>query len=86
MSDSTRDDGGPAFPRPTTKDIQGYGEDGAEGMTLRDYFAAAALQAIIAKHRLASVDVDAPDPPEIGGIVSGAYRYADAMLTERSQP
>jgi hypothetical protein len=41
---SKRDDGGPAFPMPSESHPQ-------DGMTLRDYFAAKAMQALIAaKH------------------------------------
>ena len=64
-------DGGPAFP-------MGYHPAGNSadhfGMTLRDYFAAAALQGNIAH-------------PEVTGnrddIARDAYKYADAMLKAR---
>jgi len=43
---------------------------GKKGMTLRDYFAAKAMQAIISSHDNTTLD-----------FVSGkAYQYADAML------
>ena len=71
-------DGGPAFPRPFSNN-PGWGDYGKdmreqEGMTLRDYFAAAAMPSMIAcydhtwsmEHR-----------------ASEAYRYADAMLVAR---
>jgi len=65
-------DGGPAFP-------MGYHPEGNNadhfGMTLRDYFAAAALQGNIAH-------------PEVTGnrddIARDAYKYADAMLKARN--
>mgnify|MGYP000025190578 CR=1 FL=1 len=64
-------DGGQAFPRAVQFDdafINGH------GMTLRDYFAAAALQGNIAH-------------PEVTGnrddIARDAYKYADAMLKAR---
>ena len=58
-------DGGPAFPSETEW-----------GMTLRDYFAAKALQGNIAH-------------PEVTGnrddIARDAYKYADAMLKARGE-
>lgn len=63
---SAADTGGPAFPLPTVRF-----EDGL-GMTLRDYFAAKAMQAIItSNHRTAK-------PP-----FETAYEIADAMLKAR---
>lgn len=66
--------GGPAFPLTDN--------DGAkcnEGMTLRDYFAAKAMQAIIANSDQTSIAFD-----EVGGWI-GKYSYevADAMLKAR---
>lgn len=76
-----RDASGQAFPR------SGYGfvyrdgscesEGGAEGMTLRDYFAAKAMQELFNNHF--STD---------GHYVTAsrmAYRMADAMLAERAK-
>jgi len=51
--------GGPAFP---------------VSMTLRDYFAAKAMQGILATH---------PPASELGTFVQYAYRIADAMLKAR---
>ena len=64
MSNKTND-GGPAFPA----DFQLY----STGMTLRDYFAAAALQGILANGGGASWDDDA----------THAYLCADAMIKAR---
>lgn len=67
---STRNDGGPAFPIL-------YDDLCVTGMTLRDYFAAAALQGLLAD--------------EIAGystfsdFAEGAYGFADAMLAERAK-
>jgi hypothetical protein len=62
-------DGGPAFPR--------TGADGhtspQSGMALRDYFAAAALQGLIANGGCPTWDDDA----------KAAYAAADAMLKAR---
>ena len=56
---------GPAFP------WTGYGE---KGMTLRDYFAAKAMQAILSNPEFGNEDTD---------IASSAYWAADAMLKAR---
>lgn len=52
--DSTKkiDDGGPAFPVPVEdlRDMDAFYNHGACGMTLRDYFAAKALQAILSTY------------------------------------
>jgi hypothetical protein len=60
------DDGGLAFPS------EYYAE---QGMTLRDYFAAAALQGILA------------NPTEVSSstVIKASYEYADAMLTARKE-
>ena len=70
MTDNT---GGYAFPRSETLYPDGSTSDpGAVGMTLRDYFAAKAMQALIARN-----------VPNISVIARESYRYADAMLKER---
>ena len=65
-------DGGSAFPSPPSQHSNGFYSTG-EGMTLRDYFAAAALQGILATGGGASWDDDA----------THAYLCADAMLKAR---
>ena len=61
-------DGGPAFPI-VSDDLC------APGMTLRDYFAAAALQGMLAYyHGYGSFYA-----------AGSAYQYADAMLAERNR-
>ncbi len=69
--------GGPAFPVP--------GESGvswtADGMTLRDYFAAKAMQAFIA-------GIDSSGgvlPVNDARVAERAYEVADAMLKARSK-
>lgn len=67
--------GGPAFPQVDLKDSYGMlVPDRQSGMTLRDYFAAKAMQAIL-------------NDAEIfwEGAAPLAYQYADAMLKERSK-
>ena len=68
-------DGGPAFPQYVINNGGAY-VDG--GMTLRDYFAAKAMQAI-----LAHPECDAERPASVFAIA--AYTMADAMLTARGQ-
>jgi len=66
-------DGGPAFP--TTED---HGLNyGMFGMTLRDYFAAKAMQGLIASL------VEGEDFTERG--TEWAYKVADAMLKARGE-
>jgi fructose 1,6-bisphosphatase len=81
-------DGGPAFPR---EDYQGNGRPGEplgqQGMSLRDYFAAAAMQGFMSGPsmevaekvaRAETIDVQTL-------IVRSAYQIADAMLEERTR-
>jgi hypothetical protein len=61
-----------AFPR----NIDNYGyQDDYSGMNLRDYFAAKAMQALVAK------TVDEDEPAEIAA--EAAYMFADAMMEAR---
>lgn len=69
-----KSDGGPAFP----------------GMSLRDYFAAKAMQAICSDFKISDKvreDGDFDDEEEYFEfiIANSAYRIADAMLKERSK-
>ena len=65
-------DGGPAFP----VDISCYNGDRSRlyGMSLRDYFAAAALQGMLADHTCLGTYAQ---------VAEGAYGYADAMIAQR---
>lgn len=70
--------GGPAFPL--------FKEDMhmQQGMTLRDYFAAKAMQAIIAKHPAIDGNLNEDFVREESDATAlGAYDYADAMLRAR---
>lgn len=51
-----------------------------DALTLRDHFAAAALQGILAAH---SCEVQLPDDDKAA---KWAYRAADAMLKQRATP
>ena len=77
--------GGPAFPRnyvPGSVTTDGSGRQyhtpfmpAQEGMTLRDYFAAAALQGLLTSTKTADGNA----------VVQDAYRVADAMILERDK-
>lgn len=72
MIEHNKENGGSAFPVP-------YGPDRPvdQGMTLRDYFAAAALPGVIRAN--VGEDVSMMDN------VQTAFMYADAMLEERDR-
>jgi hypothetical protein len=66
----------PAFPKPKLMQ-QAVSFDAEDGMTLRDYFAAKAMQAIIDQQDVYRGEVDSA--------AWMAYRMADAMLKAREQ-
>jgi len=69
-------DGGPAFPVITTGETMTTGPwASAPGMTLRDYFAAAALTGLLASDPESTLRPDSA--------ARSALRYADAMLAAR---
>jgi hypothetical protein len=68
-------DGGPAFP--VTRDDMAQ-NDAWGGMTLRDYFAAKAMQGIIIGNR-------ADESALTIGAAKDAYAVADAMLRARGE-
>jgi hypothetical protein len=75
-------DGGPAFPCPDDYTQDGrpiYGSKNINGMSLRDYFAQAALTAY-----LAGRNGDARDTRK-GLTARTCYEYADAMLAVREK-
>ena len=74
---SEKPDGGPAFPlQDWDEHIQSARRD--TGLSMRDYFAAKAMQGDLANPTL---DWEVPDFEE--GLVRQAYLIADAMLKER---
>jgi len=74
-------DFGPAFPM---VDRHNYVPEG--GMTLRDYFAVAAMTAIVSKHDPVSASADEHEVAVfIDSVSAGAYLIADAMLAERAK-
>jgi hypothetical protein len=71
---SEKNTGGPAFPSHGS-----MGEVAHEGMTLRDYFAAKAMQGI------ATTLDQTEGEPFWNVIATDAYKMADAMIAARSQ-
>ncbi len=74
-------DGGPAFPHErvfsdSPNDLH-HKYIMMSGMSLRDYFAAAALQSILSNPVFAKI-------PETT-VAASSYEYADAMIAERSK-
>lgn len=84
-------DGGPAFPQayqPRESNVGGYVPPPVPpGMTLRDYFAAAALPAIIggAARLPGHIFENKSSAQAIAMLTTTAYLYADAMLAERAK-
>lgn len=68
----SKNTGGPAFP------IASVGLHGTFGMTLRDYFAAQAMQGICANNRWNSTK-------QVENCARESYCIADAMLAERAK-
>ncbi len=90
-----KSDGGFAFP---FHRIYANGEESSSGMTLRDYFAAKTINAIVSNAEITKglalakskmtldemVAFDTKQCPEAFAKV--AYAYADALLVERQRP
>ena len=84
----SKDTGGPAFPKQGLSGLpNGDVIYGREGMTLRDYFAAKAMQALIARATQDEEVWDSSGGPEdfMEAVAVRAGLYADAMLTERAK-
>lgn len=75
---SAAENGGPAFPRPASEAHQHGMHKPQDGMTLRDYFAAKAMQGLVAgsnpEHSI-----------NLHGAADWSYNMADAMLKARGQ-
>lgn len=80
---TTKNTGGPAFHTPVSKPLENY----YTGMTLRDYFAAKAMQAMVPDMETAGRLALAGEDPNstIRTICKGAYVIADTMLAERER-
>ena len=74
----TKDTGGPAFPTPRYE----RGDMYSLGMTLRDYFAAKAMQGLMGRDWS---DFKVSDDELIAMWARSAYGVADAMLKARQQ-
>jgi hypothetical protein len=72
----------PAFPQNNDRVVASLSIANSQGMTLRDYFAAKAMQGAIA-HGLFNADKTSLDYSEY--IANIAYVYADAMLKARQE-
>lgn len=76
------DPGGSAFPTPDIYHPDGQVQYGELGMTLRDYFAAKALQGMITTAASpALLGMNGAEPL----IAQAAYKLADAMIAERNK-
>jgi hypothetical protein len=83
--------GGPAFPairefRETNRNLQFVVDNGDDGMSLRDYFAAAALSGLLANAKVLTQLTERADEKGIpfGDVVcETAHDFADGMLRER---
>lgn len=73
---TTTSNGGAAFP------VADQGTHGCYGMTLRDYFAAKAMQSFM-QGAVLPPDFDASE--QLALVAARAYETADAMLAERSK-
>ena len=76
-------DGGPAFPNTVKITNEDFSE--LRGMTLRDYFAAKAMQGFIAYMGCEAEVTDRLGGPNNEVIARNAYSYADAMLKAREE-
>lgn len=100
MADEDPGDGGPAFPRTAhyEDDVSGYDHAGQDGMSLRDYFAAKAMAALIDgyDHEIRQASVNHADRTGFDDVREGgatfayelageAYIIADAMLAQRNR-
>lgn len=77
-----RNNGGPAFP------AQHFDLTESEhGLSMRDYFAAKAMQGLMASDLVPAITKDAAEHgfQRLDGIASFAYSLADAMLKARNE-
>ena len=86
----SKNNGGPAFPHGQRMDFinnQPMWQGATGGITLRDYFAAKAMQGIYAcPVQLYRADgTPMPDPLTSADIAKMAYEEADAMIAEREK-
>lgn len=77
----SKETGGPAFPREDYQCNGAGGSLGQEGMTLRDYFTAKAMQGILSNPSM----IDSFDKGSFDWIAERASQLADTMLKARNQ-
>ena len=87
---NTNINGGPAFPVPLLPGQSWQGMGPCDGATLRDYFAAKAMQGELAamvdpSGSQCGIALDTPDE-SLARIAKHFYRIADAMLKARETP
>jgi hypothetical protein len=86
---SNTNTGGPAFPSlPIVQEFEGKRLTMTEGLTMRDYFAAKAMQAIYAAQvewQSTGCPADAESLQVMEDVAGDAYALADAMLKAREQ-
>lgn len=81
-------DGGPAFPQINDQVVAVYPLNECRGMTLRDYFAAKAMQSIMRFYDMQTSfeDDEVNDPEGMPTLIAiDAYIMADAMLKARGK-
>lgn len=83
---SARDDGGNAFPVQKEYDQHGHPlENGADGMSLRDYFAGQALIGAMSSAQGMGDMAPRDRSRVLDGTAAILYEVADAMIRERSR-
>lgn len=81
-------DGGPAFPVPLNPGEPWQGMAPCDGMTLRDYFAAKAMQGMLADRETILAFANNAHKEMVGPndlMATASYGMADAMLKERNK-
>lgn len=81
---TNKDTGGPAFPTDNERQC-GPSMWHYEGMTMRDYFAAKAMQIMWDAYDKGYCGLNNQDAPNVEVIARASYSMADAMLAERSK-
>ena len=80
--------GGPAFPYAPTAHSMFVQPPLSKGMTLRDYFAAKAMQGMMHPEQInqRSMRFDGDQARMLVDLAAASYMVADAMLTAREKP
>ena len=84
------EDGGPAFPEVISEQRGSGGEYWTDthsegGMSLRDYFAAKALQGALVNAQLGGLPTDPSVSAIVRELANSCYSIADAMIKARQQ-